>query len=340
MGTRDDMRISLAAAMTLGLEPGMFYRDARLGCINLLMTDPKGCVGRCAYCGLNNDRRGEYASKGFIRVKWPTLPFEALLDAMVARQDRFARICISMITRRGSGAQVVQVTRRIRERLDTPISGLLSPTVIDGEDMEAMRDAGMDMVGIAVDTATEELFDAMRGRGIRGPHRWGRYWASFEKAVEVFGEGMAGCHLIVGLGETEKQMAGAIQRVRDMGGRTHLFCFYPEPGSALQERPQPAVGQYRRIQVARWLIDSGLGRAERFAYDDGGRIGAFGLDAAALEAEVRKGTPFRTSGCPGKDGEVACNRPFANERPGEDLRNYPFALLPGDLERVLGELWT
>ena len=48
----DHLRMSLAAAMTLGYTPGVFYRDARLYCINLLLTYPEGCRGRCAYCGL------------------------------------------------------------------------------------------------------------------------------------------------------------------------------------------------------------------------------------------------------------------------------------------------
>jgi biotin synthase-related radical SAM superfamily protein len=30
--------MSLAAAMTLGYKPGLFYRDVRLYCINLLLT--------------------------------------------------------------------------------------------------------------------------------------------------------------------------------------------------------------------------------------------------------------------------------------------------------------
>jgi len=39
---------------------------------------------------------------------------------------------------------------------------------------------------------------------------------------------------MVGMGETEKEMALAIQKVRDMGGRTHLFSFFPEPDSAYE----------------------------------------------------------------------------------------------------------
>jgi biotin synthase len=334
----ESMRVSLAAAMTLGLERGLFYRNARLRCINLLMTHPEGCVARCAYCGLTRDRRVDYASKGFIRVKWPTFSLDTLIDAMVETQDRFSRICISMITRPRSATQVARAAERIRARLSTPISGLLSPTVLSRDELMAIRDADVDRVGIAVDAATPELFDAHRGRGVRGPHRWERYWEAFAECLEVFGRNMAGCHLIVGLGETEREMAECIQRVRDMGGLTHLFCFYPEPGSRLQERPQPPVGQYRRIQLARFLIDEDLTRADRFEYDARDRIVSFGLERPRIDAVVGTGRPFETSGCPGPDGTVACNRPFANCRPGPHIRNYPFALEPEDVARVAQEL--
>ncbi len=50
------LRMSLAAAMTLGFKPGLFYRNARLYCINLLLTYRLGCSARCAYCGLSTIR--------------------------------------------------------------------------------------------------------------------------------------------------------------------------------------------------------------------------------------------------------------------------------------------
>ena len=62
------LRMSLAAAMTLGIKKGLFYRNAKLYCINLLLTYPSGCAARCAYCGLSNKREGEYEKKSFIRV--------------------------------------------------------------------------------------------------------------------------------------------------------------------------------------------------------------------------------------------------------------------------------
>ncbi len=139
---------------------------------------------------------------------------------------------------------------------------------------------------------------------------------------------------MVGMGETEREMCQAIQGVQDMGGWTHLFSFFPEAGSALERHPVPAMDHYRRVQLARFLIDSRLVREEAFAYDVQGRIVDFGVPQGTFDAAVDSGEPFRTSGCPGYDGQVACNRPYANSRPGPDIRNFPFPPEPHDVAHI------
>jgi len=341
----DHVRLSLAAAMTLGFKSGLFYRGAKLRCINLLETYPGGCVGMCAYCGLARDRKSPAAttegekSGSFIRVTWPTLSLDEVIEAMVERPEAYDRVCISMVSRKRATADVVTIAERLRHRLPVPISVLLTPTYVDLAGLERIREAGVDRLGIAIDAATPELFDQLRGKSAGGPHRWERYWEGLAEAASVFGEGMAGCHLIVGVGETEAQMVETLLRVRRIGCVTHLFSFFPEAGSSFESRPQPPVGQYRRIQLARYLIDEGLVGDESIEFDCQGVIRGFGLDPDTLDEVIASGTPFRTSGCPGESGEVACNRPFANCRPGPELRNYPFALEPEDLERVRSELW-
>jgi biotin synthase len=145
-------------------------------------------------------------------------------------------------------------------------------------------------------------------------------------------------HLICGLGETEQEMAGAIYRARALGGSTHLFSFFPEKGSALENHTPPPIGTYRRIQLARWLIDHDMTVPYRMTFDEAGRILDFGVTAAQLDEAIRCGEPFETSGCPGPDGKTACNRPYGNEKPGPDIRNFPFPPEDEDLKRIIREL--
>jgi len=332
------LRLSLAAAMTLGFKPGIFYRNARLHCINFLLTYQKGCSARCAYCGLSQSRQGEYSDKSFIRVQWPTYHLDDIIIRSGDRMDRVKRFCISMVTHRKAVANTLEISKRLRASLDIPVSVLLAPTLVTVNDLHELKAIGADKVGVAIDLATPQLFDRYRGKGVRGPHRWKVYWQCLSDAVRIFGRGNAGPHFMVGMGETEKQMCEVIQASRDMGCRTHLSSFFPEAGSPMADGSPPPMDQYRRIQVARHLIDNRLGESKQFTYDATGRIRDFGLSATMLDQIIDSGEAFRTSGCQGRDGEVACNRPFGNERPGPDMRNYPFALDADDVQRIHSQM--
>jgi len=334
------LRMSLAAALTLGFKQGLFYRNAKLYCINLLLTYAEGCAARCAYCGLSKKRPGDYNGKSFIRVTWPTYGLEEIMERIAARPDRVKRICISMITRKRSVRDTKTICRRLRSRLDVPISLLISPTILKTEDLLDFKTAGADKIGVAIDLATPELFDRYRGSGVGGPHRWNTYWDCLADSLRIFGKDNAGPHFMVGMGETEKEMCGVIQRAKDMGGSTHLFSFFPEESSALALAGHipPPMTQYRRIQLARYLIDSRLQNAAGFTFTKGGEIESFGLPPAEIDAVIDTGRPFETSGCTGNDGRVACNRPYGNSRPGPDIRNFPFKPDRADIERIRKDL--
>jgi len=332
------VRLSLAAAMTLGFTPGWFHRNAKLGCINLLLTYSGGCRANCAFCGLAAEKDVAASGGSFIRVPWKSFRTEEVVERIRTAPEHVRRVCISMITHPGSRKDVVTICRKIVATSGKPVSLLISPSVLKRDDLEAMKDAGADRIGVAIDAATETIFNRLRGPEVRGPHRWDNYWNTYEKSLDVFGENMAGVHLICGLGETEKEMVSAITRAREMGGSTHMFSFFPEKGSFMAQISPPPIGTYRRIQLARWLTDNDLTTMARMEFGQSGRIEGFGLPDKKLETVICSGSPFETSGCPGPDGKVACNRPYGNEKPGPDIRNFPFPPEAEDLERIRGEL--
>ena len=332
------VRVSLAAAMTLGFVPGWFYRNARLGCINLLLTYAGGCKANCAFCGLAAEKKAIHSKSNFIRVPWKTWPTEEVIEAIKDAPTYVNRVCVSMITHPRSREDVLTICRRIVSETGKAVSILISPTLIRRNDLEAMKDAGAERIGVAIDAATREIFDRLRGKPVGGPHRWEKYWSIYEQSLEVFGEDVAGVHLICGLGETEQELVSAISRAKIMGGSTHLFSFFPERGSVMETHPLPPIGTYRRIQLARWLIDNSRSRLELMAFDPMGRIREFGLSEAELAQAISTGSAFETSGCPGRDGKVACNRPYGNEKPGPAIRNFPFSPDEEDLRRILDEL--
>ncbi len=335
MESPDHLRLSLAAAMELGFAPGTFHRGARLHCVNLLLTYEPGCRANCAFCGLSRDSRKRLGDKNFIRVSWKVYQTDDIIDRLQKIQDRGVvhRVCLSMITHPRAVQDTLSLTERLTKDIKLPLSLLIAPTVMTGDDLVALRDAGAERIGVAVDGATPAIFDRLRGRGVKGPHRWDHYWHIYDRSLAVFGPGMAGVHLICGLGETERQLAEAMARAREMGGGTHLFSFFPERASALHNRPQPPLAVYRRIQLARYLIDHDLICFADLAFDELERITDFGVSLSVLDRSIASGGPFRTSGCPGATLAAACNRPFANERPSQPIRNFPFP--PGEADIAL-----
>ncbi len=330
------VQTSLAGAICLGLQSGRFMPKTQCSCLNLLLTYTSGCQASCSYCGLARNRK-ESNGKTFIRVKWPCYSLEEILLQESKKGHPFKRVCVSMITHAHAVDDTCYIVRRVSNSTKLPVSGLLAPTVMSGrKDLQRMRNAGMERVGIAIDGATEELFVRHRGKGVGGPHQWDLFWKTLAEAITVFGEYMAGVHLIVGLGETEEEMVNTISRAYGMGAMTHLFSFFPEAGSLLQDSPQPDLGHYRRVQMARYLINEGIIDVRDMHFSPAGQIVDFGID---IMPYVHKGEAFMTSGCPGKDGQVACNRPFGNERASEPMRNYPFLPDTQDIGIIIPQIW-
>ncbi len=338
MESPDYVRISQAAAMVLGFKNGLFYRNAKSPCINILLTYDNGCAGNCAYCGLSMKRPGEYRRKSFIRVEWNTYPINEIIQRITNKNDYIKRICISMITNHRAVNDTKKIIQMLHNILPHPISVLAAPTILNQEDFFEMKNLGADRLGIAVDACTPRLFEQFRGKGVKGPHKWETYWSAFQQAVAAFGRGNVGVHLIVGLGETEKEMVETIQRAQDNGIETHLFSFFPEPDSILAHHNPPNIGTYRRIQLARYLINKNICTIKKLEFDERGRIIKFNISEPELEKHINSGKPFMTSGCPGKDTEVACNRPYSDSLPGDDIRNFPFLPEPNDIAKIKKEL--
>ncbi|MFH1952037.1 MAG: radical SAM protein [Pseudomonadota bacterium] len=320
----DYAKMSHATAISLGLTRGKMYRGAVNRCVNLLLHYPEGCSASCAYCGLSKKRPGTYQEKSFIQVEWPLFPMEEIIGAINHAPSYVKRTCISMITNGKCREHTLEMTRRLRNETPLPVSVLVSPTILDRDDLVALKESGADKIGVAIDLATPELFDKFRGKGVSGPHQWNRYWEIIETGLDLFGEANVGTHLMVGMGETEKEMISLMNRLWQMGVVSHLFSFFAENGSQLDHMPQPPWPAYLRIQLARYLIEENLVRSGDMGFDEEGRIADFGLTPDRLDEIIRLAMPFMTTGCVGSDGVVACNRPFGNCLPDVRQWNYPY----------------
>lgn len=340
------VQMSTAAAITLGVMSGKMHRCSCTRCLNLLLTYPEGCRANCAYCGLARHREAErdYADRNFIRVDWPAVPTDQVIE-IVARDGEntpFHRMCISMITHPRSEEDTFAILKKWTDRIapeTVPVSILSNPTTMTREDVQKLKDLGADIFTVALDAATPELFDRTRGKGVQSPHSWKKYWEILMDARDIFGDQKFGAHIIVGMGETEHDVLNLVQRLVDLGGHSHMFCFFPEKGSLMDHLPATPRDQWRRVQLGRYLIDYCGVRVEQMRFDECGRVTDFGLPRGELDAIIDAGIAFRTSGCPGKFAEdiSACDRPYGDSPPS-NIASYPFQPEAADIRKIRHQL--
>lgn len=346
MRSPDYVQMSAAAAMTLRLVPGRMHRCACTRCLNLLLTYPEGCRANCAYCGLARHREANrnYADRNFIRVDWPAAPLDDVIARVAAAgvASPFHRMCISMITHPSSDGDAKTVLLRWRERIPAsamPVSILSNPTTLSRGDVEDFDRLGAEIFTVALDAANASVFERTRGKGVASPHTWDKYWEVFGHAAEVFGPGRIGMHIVVGLGESDHDVLSLSERLVAMGGHSHLFCFYPERGSLMDHLPAPPRPRWRRLQLARYLIEYRGHPFGALRFDGDGALTGFGLDEDRLAAIVAEGIAFRTSGCPGRvrPDVSSCDRPYGDSPPS-DIASYPFQPDPDDVAHIARQL--
>ena len=346
MRSPEYVQMSTAAAITLGIMGGKMYRCSCTRCLNLLLTYPEGCRANCAYCGLARHREAErdYADRNFIRVDWPAVPMEQVVEIVAADGDKtpFHRMCISMITHPNSDADTVSVLKTWRTRIASetvPVSILSNPTTMTRADVQTLHDLGADIFTVALDAATPALFERTRGKGVQSPHSWKKYWEILHAARDIFGPQKFGAHIIVGMGETEFEVLSLVQELVDLGGHSHMFCFFPEKGSLMDHLSATPRDQWRRVQLARYLIDYYGVRTNQMTFDELGRVSDFGLPQSELDSLIDGGLPFRTSGCPGKFAAdiSACDRPYGDSPPS-DIASFPFQPNKRDIRTIRRQL--
>ncbi len=337
------VRISMASAIALRFRSGRFSRDFDFGGINLLLNYDEGCQSDCGYCGLARTRPGAYGDKSFIRVDWPLVRTDDLVDRMAEHEATLTRLCISMVTHGHAYRDTCDITRRIAQRVRTPLSILVAPPTLNRERLQTFKALGVDMIGIGLDAVTEELFRHLRTDVPAGGLKWAKYWEVVTDAREIFGPWKVNVHTLVGLGETDQDLIGIFVALRDQQIFPYLFCFNPEPDSRMAEHPKSPLARWRRVQLAKHLIETEGYGLSAFEFDADGALAHLHADPAAVRAVVDQGVAFMTNGCPGAQGEPGCTRPYGSYRPAEPFRDYPFVPDQGDLAGIrqqmrLGEI--
>ncbi|MHA1821998.1 MAG: radical SAM protein [Promethearchaeota archaeon] len=338
----DSIRVSIGSAVKLGLAD--IKMDVEPTNCYLLTYHKGGCLGNCAFCPQSRYTMGQVeqhpeSQKYLSRISWPKYNFKDVLNSLKERYPKysrkgFQRICIQSLYYKDDygdfEVDLERIIRAIKKVTQVPISMAIPPVSI--EKIRLFKELGAERVCFALDAATPQLFDEIKGVQAGGPYIWDSHIKLLKESLSIFGNGYVTTHLIVGLGETEKEAIEFIYKLRRMHVLTGLFAFYPIKYTKFENRNRPDLISYRKIQLAKFLIDSGRAGLEEFSFDHEGALISFPITKREFQELLKVDAIFMTSGCPG------CNRPYYTSSPHEEQYNYPRHLTPSEKNKILEEL--
>lgn len=342
-------RDPFGAGWLVALEPTDWEADSAAlvsgpavkGWVRLRLHRPVAKLRHQLFRQLHLLRPGVSERKSFIRVDWPLYPTALVAEKIAAREAEatVGRVCLSQVQHPRAYEDLLLICGEIHSQAPAvPLSALVSATTLDEERLHRVREQGVDMIGVGLDAATPELFRETRGRGARGPHSWEQHWAIVRAAREIFGPCKVNCHLMVGLGETGRELVEMFYNLKSHQIAGYLFSFNPEPDTAMKDVPRAPMRRWRRVQLVKHLIEVCDPPAGAIEFDAEGAIGHIDAPADTMQGAIAAGQPFMTDGCPDRHGEMACNRPYGSYRPGEPFRDYPFWPAGEDIATIRRQL--
>lgn len=294
------MRASYGTLQLLGLKPGGFPFAPKTA----FFLIGERCRGGCLFCPQSEGQAGKLS-----RVTWPEADENAIINALP--NTALDRICLQATKSGASFDCVTEFMVKIKRLTDAPIS--VSMHIENEEQAEELFQSGADSISLALDTATEELSQRIKNSPLAPK-------ISLLKTIARLHPNKVTTHLIMGLGETEQELAELARNLIGSGINVSLFAFTPIPGTMLENLPRPEIGRYRKVQAALAQLRKNVGH--EILYEDGKikDVGELGnLDPS----------DFQNPGCKG------CNRPYYNEKPGGVMYNFPN---PPDIEEIKKEL--
>ncbi len=278
------------------------------------------CKNNCQFCAQSRD--SEANANLLSRVTWPAFSRDEAAAGIgdSYKVGKIKRACLQVVHNADSWDTTVNALELLHGSSAVPIC--VSSHLETVEQARELVARGAQRICIALDGATPEIYEKVKGG------KWASKWNLLLTCAQAL-PGHITTHLIVGLGESEEDMVHRMAACIDQGIRVGLFAFTPVRGTPWASQLPPAIGQYRRIQIAHHLLKSGY-KQSVIAYRNG-CIAEFKVPKEELLRIVTDGQVYQTSGCDD------CNRPYYNERPGGLIYNYPRPLTYSEVAKAIWE---
>ena len=235
-----------------------YWKIALLHLDSIASTVVQKCIywdtpEQCGFCGIELTR-GEQT----VPVKTPS----QLAEVCTAARDLDHAVDVTLTTgslnRRDRGAVYIsRCAAAIKEACGLPIQVQFEPPD-DLRVLEEVHRAGVDAVGIHSETFDPDVLARVApGKaqcGIEG------YFATWERAVEVFGRGSVTTYVLLGMGERPELIIDGCRRAIEMGVYPFVVPLRPVPGSLMADAQTPDPDYVASIyaEVSAMLADAGF----------------------------------------------------------------------------------
>ncbi|ACY17240.1 MSMEG_0568 family radical SAM protein [Haliangium ochraceum] len=184
----------------------------------------------------------------------------AEVAAAAVRLDGISQVVLTTGTPAAAdrgAAHLAACCAAIRARVDVPIQVQCEPPD-DLAWLARLREAGADAVGMHLEAVTPEV----RARVLPGKARvpLAAYERAFRVALEHFGRGQVSTYILAGLGDTDRAIIAACERLAAMGVYPFVVPFTPLQGTPMAEVAPPDSGRMDELYraVAAILAREGL----------------------------------------------------------------------------------
>ncbi|MGC8663715.1 MAG: radical SAM protein [Thermoplasmata archaeon] len=300
------LKLSLGSAISLGLMNGRL--NVPFSTIYIMLGEE--CISNCLFCTQSRDAKKK---KHLSRVTWYEFDLEKIINKI--KEKNYSRICFQTLDYPDILYDLLKVLPFFY-KLNIPISVSIAPP-IQGN-LKSISDY-VDTISIALDAANDKLFEKIKGIERGNRFTWQDHWKCLIESRAFFKN--VNTHLIVGLGESDKDLVNTMLRLKNLAISTALFSYTPVLGFG----SKPTIERYRKIQLARCLIYNYNTEIDSFRFNENSELEK--IESKNLERAISDPSCFITSGC------LGCNRPFYNESP-RNIYNFPYKPKDDDLLEI------
>jgi radical SAM protein (TIGR04043 family) len=200
---------------------------------------------QCTFCGIELSLE---AGRTIVK-KSPAQLAEVAVAARTLDGAVDATLTTGSSNGRDRGARyVAKCGNAVKKSSGLPVEVQFEPPR-DLDVINEVHDLGIDSVGIHVETFDPQVL----ARVAPGKARTGidRYFAAWERAVSLFGQGQVSTYVILGMGEDVEVTVAGCRRAIDMGVYPFVVPLRPVAGSLMQDAEPPSAAYtdsvYRRV---------------------------------------------------------------------------------------------